>query len=95
MSKLYDCVVKTGTYVQNGEEKARWQNVGAVISGKDGSKLLLLEKWFNPAGIKDDGGNGENVLIRLMDVNRNNSEDSNQSGGYTPSRRNGASNAPF
>lgn len=70
MAKLYDCVVKVGEYEVKGEKKARWQNVGAVLPGKDGTQYLLLEKWFNPAGVVDTGGNGDSVLIRLMPVDR-------------------------
>jgi hypothetical protein len=63
--KLYDCIVCTGRYTDaNGQEKARWQNVGAVIETKNGL-ALLLERWFNPAGVVDDKG-GDNVLINLM-----------------------------
>jgi hypothetical protein len=68
MSKTHDLVVKTGEYEQNGETKARWQNVGAVIKTEKGS-VILLERWFNPAGIVDDKG-GENVLVRMMPADR-------------------------
>jgi hypothetical protein len=66
--KTHDLVVKTGEYEQNGETKARWQNVGAVIKTEKGS-VLLLERWFNPAGIVDAKG-GENVLVRMMPADR-------------------------
>lgn len=50
--KLYDLAVKTGEYTnKDGETKGRWQNVGAVIQGDDGGKFIMLERWFNPAGI--------------------------------------------
>ena len=68
MSKVYDVIAKTGTYTQNGEEKARWLNVGAVIKTEKGH-CLLLERWFNPAGVVDDR-NGESVLLSLMPADR-------------------------
>ena len=75
MAKKFDAVVCTGRYTDvNGQEKARWQNVGAVIETKNGM-ALLLERWFNPAGVVDDKG-GENVLINLMPPNdRSNRDD--------------------
>lgn len=66
--KTHDLVVKTGEYQQNGETKARWQNVGAVVKTEKGS-VLLLERWFNPAGITGDG-NSENILVRMMPADR-------------------------
>lgn len=66
--KTHDLVVKTGEYQQNGETKARWQNVGAVIKTEKGS-VLLMERWFNPAGIHDEN-NSDNVLIRMMPADR-------------------------
>lgn len=66
--KTHDLVVKTGEYEQNGETKARWQNVGAVINTEKGP-MLLLEKWFNPAGVVDSTGS-DSILIRMMPVDR-------------------------
>jgi len=68
--KTHDLVVKTGEYQQNGETKARWQNVGAVIKTEKG-QVLLMERWFNPAGISDEN-NSDNVLIRMMPADRDN-----------------------
>jgi len=68
MSKTHDLVVKTGEYEQNGETKARWQNVGAVIKTEKGA-MLLLERWFNPAGIVDNA-DSDSVLVRMMPVDR-------------------------
>lgn len=68
MAKKYDVVAKTGTYTQNGEEKARWLTVGAVIETKNGY-ALLLERWFNPAGLVDDK-NGESVILNLLPADR-------------------------
>lgn len=69
MAKKYDVVAKTGSYTDNtGQEKARWLTVGAVIETKNGH-CLLLERWFNPAGVVDDKG-GESVLLNLMPAER-------------------------
>lgn len=63
MKKLYDAVVKTGTYESNGETKGRFENVGVVMEGNEGGLFLLLKATFNPAGIKQEGK--ESVLINF------------------------------
>jgi hypothetical protein len=57
MAKLYDLAVKTGTFTnRNGEEKGRWKNIGAVIETKDGGKVILMDRTFNPAGVPVEEG---------------------------------------
>lgn len=67
--KLYDLAVKTGTYTnKNGEEKGRWLNVGAVMLSDDGSKFIMLQRTFNPAGVPDlSGRGGESVLLSMFE----------------------------
>ena len=65
MAKKYDVVVKTGTYIQNGEEKGRYLNVGAVMSGEHGP-YMLLNKTFNPAGVPGDP-NKDSILLSLFE----------------------------
>ena len=64
MKKIYDIVVKTGTYEKGGETKNRYQNVGAVIQGDEGP-FMLLERTFNPAGAPNPDGR-ETVLLSLF-----------------------------
>ena len=65
MKKLYDIVAKVGEYQgKDGETKARWQTVGAVIEGDKGP-FMLLEKWFSPAGVPDARG-GSAVMLSLF-----------------------------
>ena len=66
--KLNDLSVKTGEYKnQSGEMKGRWQNVGAVMQSDDGSKFIMMAKWFNPAGIQDlSGKGGANILLSMF-----------------------------
>lgn len=57
--KIYDAAVKTRSYQDSrtGEQRAVWQNVGAVW--KDDAKetvWLTLNRWFNPAGIPAEDG---------------------------------------
>lgn len=50
--KKYDVVATVGEYTNaQGEAKKRYQNVGAVID-KGNGPFLVLEKWFNPAGLE-------------------------------------------
>ena len=67
--KLYDLAVKTGAYTnKNGEEKGRWLNVGAVMLSDDGSKFIMLQRTFNPAGVPDlSGRGGESVLLSMFE----------------------------
>lgn len=54
--KTHDLAVVIREYQNNqGETKKQWQNIGAVIEYDDGGKSLLIERWFNPAGIPGDG----------------------------------------
>jgi len=66
MAKLYDLTVKTGSYTnQQGEEKNRYQNIGAVMESNNG-KFILLYKWFNPAGVPDERG-GDSIIVSMFD----------------------------
>jgi hypothetical protein len=41
MKKIFDAVVSNGKYTQNGQEKTRYLNVGAVFEGDKGLSLKL------------------------------------------------------
>lgn len=65
--KLYDLAVKTGEYQDGqGNKKGRWQNVGAVMQNSDGGKFIMLERWFNPAGVPNPDNRG-NVLLSMFE----------------------------
>lgn len=56
-TKKYDAVIKTGSYTNaQGEEKGRYQNVGALLVNDEGREFLVLEPWFNPAGAMNKNG---------------------------------------
>jgi hypothetical protein len=64
--KTHDLAVKVGSYTnQQGEQKNRYQNVGALMQGDNG-QFIMLAKWFNPAGVQDDRG-GESILISVFE----------------------------
>ena len=65
-SKKYDIAVVTGEYKNSqGETKKRYQNVGAVIQGDNGL-YIMLERWFNPAGIANPD-NRSNLILSLFE----------------------------
>ena len=68
MQKLYDLVVKTGSYTdRQGNEKARWLTVGSMME-KDGNKFIMLARTFSPAGVPDLSGKGsDSVLVSMFE----------------------------
>jgi len=50
--KIRDIAVKTGEYTDNqGNTKGRWLNVGSLMKGDDGGEFIVMNRWFNPAGV--------------------------------------------
>lgn len=67
-TKIRDIAVKTGTYKDSqGQEKGRWQNVGALMKGDDGNEFIILQRWFNPAGIANPE-NRESVVLSCFRI---------------------------
>ena len=49
--KTHDLSVKVGSYRDNqGNEKARYKTIGALMMGDKGP-YLVLDRTFNPAGV--------------------------------------------
>ena len=75
--KIMDLAVKTGSYQnQQGENKNRYQNVGALMEGDNG-KFLFLEKWFNPAGVESQGSSIIVSMFEPRQHNQNNQQNNN------------------
>lgn len=66
--KIYDLAVKVGSYQKDGQEKGRYQNIGAMLQKDDGGKFIILESWFNPAGCIHEQGKG--VIVSLFDCEK-------------------------
>lgn len=65
--KIYDLAVKIGEYQdRDGNNKGRYQNVGAVMQKEDGGKFIMLERWFSPAGVPNPD-NRSNVLLSMFE----------------------------
>lgn len=68
MKKKYDLVIKVGTYTNNqGEEKGRYENVGAMMEGDNGP-FIFMKRTFAPSGAPFKEGS-ESILISLFEPN--------------------------
>lgn len=69
ITKKYDLVVATREYTDGqGNKKKAYQNIGAVMEGDNGP-YIMLERWFNPAGI--GGGDGRSsIIVSMFEPNR-------------------------
>lgn len=66
MAVKYNLVVKVGTYTdREGNEKAKWQNIGVVLEGSHGP-YILLSRSFNPAGVPC-ATTDESILVSLFE----------------------------
>ena len=69
--KIRDLAVKTGSYTdRDGNTKGRYKNVGSLMESDDGSKFILLDTTFNPAGVPNPD-NRDNVLISIFEMKDN------------------------
>lgn len=81
--KIRDLAVKVGTYTDGaGNEKARWQNLGALMRSDDGGEFILLDRTFNPAGVPVPSNGGNSVLISAFKIR---GDDGQRSGGQQSS----------
>jgi len=69
MKKIYDLAVKTGEYEKDGQTKARYLNVGAIMEKDDGGRFIFLDRTFNPAGIPNPD-NRSNIILSMFDVKK-------------------------
>lgn len=82
--KLYDVVVKTGSYVNGqGETKNRYENVGYVMQGDNG-QFVILKRTFNPAGVPNPEDK-DSVILSMFEP-QNNQQQAPQQGGYNNHR---------
>ena len=77
LAKLYDLGVKVSSYKdKNGDNKAKWENIGAVFKTEDGSVFMSLKATFNPAAIKRKD-NDENILVSMFKPKQQNNYNNN------------------
>jgi hypothetical protein len=65
--KTADLAVKVGSYEKNGKQKARYENIGMVLTNDDGSSMMLIKRTFNPAGVPNPDGK-DSIVISKFDV---------------------------
>lgn len=67
MAKLYDLAVAVGSYTdRSGNEKKRWKNIGSVVQTKDGGKVILIDRTFNPAGVPVEDGRDQ-IMVSMFE----------------------------
>ncbi len=65
--KIKDLAVKVGSYTDSqGQEKGRYQNVGSLMRSDEGNEFIVLNRWFNPAGVPNPE-NRDSVLISCFE----------------------------
>lgn len=75
--KLYDMVVKTGSYTNsNGDTKNRYLNIGVVMQSDDGGAFALLEPHVNLAGF--NRGDRDSVMVSLFKPNNDGQASANK-----------------
>jgi hypothetical protein len=78
MPKLYDLAVAVGSYTNKaGEEKKRWKNIGSVVQTKDGGKVILIDRTFNPAGVDVEPGRDQ-IMISMFEPKDENGQQQGQ-----------------
>lgn len=83
--KIKDLAVKVGSYTDGqGQDKGRYQNVGSLMRSDDGNEFIVLNRWFNPAGVPNPE-NRDSVLISCFDPKPHGQQGQQQQGWGQPS----------
>lgn len=90
MTKRYDVVARVGSYTDSsGQEKGRFENVGAVIINQNGGFNLLLKKTFNPAGLAEP--DKECIILSLFEPKQQEQQQRNSAApAQRPTQRQGS-----
>ncbi len=60
--------VKTAKYInEKGEEKARWVRLGKILQKDDGSKFILIDRTFNPAGVPNEDSR-DTIIVSIFKI---------------------------
>lgn len=85
--RVKDLAVIVDKYTdRDGFEKNVYRNVGVVMANDDGGQFLLLNKWFNPAGVPSKG---EKILVSMFEP-RDQQQSSGGGGSHSASADQGA-----
>ena len=69
--KIKNLSVKTREYKdRDGNSKANYQNVGAIMENDNGGQFMLIDKFINFAWLPDFSGkeNNASLLVNIFDV---------------------------
>lgn len=70
--KIYDLAVVVGSYTDaQGQQKNRYHNIGAIMEKDGGGKFIMIDRFFNPAGVPNPD-NRSNVLLSMFEPRDNN-----------------------
>ena len=82
--KIKDLAVKTGSYTDRaGQTKGRYENVGHILQLDDGSKIMLIKRTFNPAGVPNPD-NRDTLIISVFDAKERDGNESAPAPAPTP-----------
>lgn len=88
--KTHDLAVKTREYTdRDGNTKANWQNIGALMESDDGKPFLMLEAWVNLAAFPRREGSSA-VLVSCFELREQDGTQGRSNGAKPPERRGGA-----
>ena len=65
--KTHDLAVVVEVYQKDGKDKNRYANVGYILTGDDGSNMIMLKRTFNPAGTPNPKGK-EHIIISRFEI---------------------------
>ena len=85
-TKLYDLAVKTGSYVKDGEEKGRYENIGSVWKGDNGS-YLVIKRTFNPAGVPFKDGS-DSIFVSMFEPRQDEQKPQSRQSSRAPANTN-------
>jgi len=69
--KIRDLAVKVSEYTDNqGNTKGRYQNIGSLMKTDDGGEFVILNRWFNPAGVPNPD-NRDSLLVSCFKPREN------------------------
>ena len=81
--KTHDLAVKIREYTdRDGNQKAQWQKIGALMQARQGGTFIMLEAWVNLAALPRREGSSS-VLVSCF-------EPRDQDGAKAPAARSGA-----
>jgi hypothetical protein len=90
--KTHDLAVKTGEFTdRNGDTKARWMNVGALMTDDKGQPFLLIDPLVNFGAIDRQGR--DRLIVSCFEPRDGGDQRPAQGGGAAPGPRQGGGQA--